>query len=189
MTYPAVPLPDQFGHPTNPRSVLETAADLHTKTDNQLNAIRAYMLGQPTQNMASFRATNRAVGAVAVAASATVKFDTVLVNALGGVWSAATGLYTIPAGGGLFLLTAHVTLATAVSFRAYISGIPTAVFASGNVNGCAVQTIGRSSRIRYFPCRFNGGETVGVRVTAAISIEGTTAGTDKHRFEIIQVGE
>jgi hypothetical protein len=188
MTFPAVSLGDQFGHPLNPRSVLEDAPDMHTKTDVQLNLLAAYMNGQPTSNLAQFRATQRNVAAVAVAASATVKFDTVLTNTGGGSWNAATGLYTIPAAGGLFLLMGYITTASAVSVRMYISGIPTAVFASGNINGCATATAGRSSGVKFVPVRFNGGEQIGCRVTAAINIEGVTAGTDKHRFEAIQVG-
>jgi hypothetical protein len=188
MTFPAVPLGDQFQHPTNPRSVLETAADLHPKVDTNLNALRSYMLGQPGSNLAQLRLSHRSAGATAIAASATIKFDTTLADTAGG-WNVATGLYTVPAAGGLFLLTAVATLATAASFRLYISGIPVAVFASGNINGCAVQNIGRSSRVRMMPVRFTGGEQIGARVTAAISIEGiTTAGSDKNRFEAIQVG-
>lgn len=189
MAYPATPLADQFSHPTNPRSVLEDAPDMHTKVDLQLNALRAYMFGQPTANLAQLRLSHRAAGATAIAANATIKFDTTLTNTGGGAWSVATGLYTVPAAGGLFLATAYCTLATAVAFRLYISGIPTSIFASGNINGCAINAIGRSSRVRLVPIRFAGGETVGVRVTAAISIEGiTTAGTEKNRFELIQIG-
>jgi hypothetical protein len=187
MTFPATPLPDQFDHPTNPRSVLETAADMHTKTDVPLNQLRAFMFGQPSSNLAICRLSHRAAGTTAVAASATVKFDTTLVDTAGG-WNVATGLYTVPAAGGLFLLMGYITTASAVSVRMYINGIPTSVFASGNLNGCAVSTAGRSSRVRHVPVRFNGGEQVSCRVTAAISIEGTSAGTDKHRFELIQVG-
>jgi len=188
MAYPATPLADQFSHPTNPRSVLEDAPDMHTKVDLQLNALRAYMFGQPTANLAQFRASHRAAGATAIAANATIKFDTTLTNTGGGSWSVATGLYTVPAAGGLFLATAVCTLATTVAFRLYISGVPN-TFGSANINGCAISVIARSSRVRLVPIRFAGGETVGVRPTAAISIEGiTTAGTEKNRFELIQIG-
>jgi len=187
MAFPATPLADQFSHPTNPRSVLEDPTAMHNATDVQLNLLRTWMFGMPTLNLARLRVSHRAAGATAIAANATIKFDTTLVDSAGG-WSVTTGLYTVPAGGGLFLLTAYSTLATAVNYRLYVSGVPN-TFGSVNISGTAIQSIGRSSRVRLTPVRFAGGETVGVRVTAAISIEGiTTAGTEKNRFELIQVG-
>lgn len=187
MTYPSVDLPDQFGHPNNPRSVLEDATIMHNTTDVPLNALSAYMFGMPTLNLARLRLSHRAVGTTAVASSGTIKFDTTEVDSAGG-WNVGTGLYTVPAAGGLFLVTAHATTASAVNVRILLTGIPTAVFATGNINGAAIQSVSRSSRIRMIPIRFSGGETVGVRVSAAINLEGTTAGAEKHRFEMIQIG-
>lgn len=186
MTFPSINLPDQFSHPSNPRSILEDATALHNATDVQLNLLRSYMFGMPTQNLPRLRVSHRATGTTAVALNATIKFDTTEVDSAGG-WNVGTGLYTVPAAGGLFLVTAWCTQSTAVGFRLYISGVPN-TFGSANISGASSSAAGRSSRVRLLAVRFAGGETVGARVATAISLEGTTAGTEKHRFELIQIG-
>lgn len=161
MTFPSVPIGDQFSHPT-----LETSTDLHTKIDTPLNQLATYLTTYQV-SAPRFRAALRTP--VAIGAGAVVPWDTVVYDTVGG-YSATTKKYTIPtAWAGIWMVDAKLAQGAGTAiFNCQLRGLPTLYSANGVIEGCLSQAANYTeSAIPPLPFRFAGGEVIYVGAAGA----------------------
>lgn len=155
MTFPAVPLGNQWVHPT-----LEADADLNAKIDVQLNALRTKMLAVPGSGMDHLYVVLRA----AVTLANPIPFDTVVTDSAS-AWNASTHVYTVPHGG-LWMVEAQIRYNSAIFGNVNINGLSDARHAPNGIT-----QVGGGSRIGATVWRIAAGATISV--TPALSASGT----------------
>lgn len=180
MTWPTVPLGDQWTHPE-----LVHDAQMHPRIDTPLNAGRAplatLMPGPPM--LVVQRAT-----AATVTAGSKFPWDTPLQDPYNG-WNASTLLWTVPLTG-LYLLSACLTqtstAASGITFGPLSSPLYPATTYIGNI---APSSTGAALRIPGLPLELNAGDQVNVGIAgASFTAAAATASGSRSSMSLTYLG-
>lgn len=174
MTYPGVALGNQWAA----GFIDETG--MAGKVDTPLNAAAAWMASLGS-GWARFFATE----AAAAALSTNVGFATIRTDTAGG-WNATSKAYTIPPGGGLYVLSAGITQTSATITSLEIVGLPAGY--RPVLGGASTGTAGRGEMIEHVGVRFAGGEAVALWYRGAAPTVTNVAAQTNSWFEITQIG-
>lgn len=166
MTYPAVPLGDQW---SGAAFLDETA--MYNRVDVPINAI-AHELATWGHDFASFRGYLAANTAITAGANIPYTVDTD--NKSG--WNATTKAYTVP-NAGLYVVTAQLKTTAAVGQNMSITGLPAAQYPR-TPKVAQIPAIGASGKCMAATVRLAGGEVIAVIQGATATSQGeTTIGT------------
>lgn len=179
MTFPAVPLGDQFTHPS-----LQGDTSMHAAVDTRLNQLRTAGLSVG-QGLTTFRAAQRA--AAGLISGVAIFFDTLVESTGSGSYNPSNGVFTI-GNPGLYLVQFQLRQTTANGFSADIGGLPQP-YASNRVRSSICQpAAGHGPTIPAVPLWCQGGEQLTVVPTFGGSVNLPAAATnDANWFSIAQV--
>lgn len=179
MTFPGVPLGDQFSHPT-----LQGDASMHAAVDVRLNQLRTAGLNVGV-GLTTFRAAQRA--AAGLISGVAIFFDTLIESTGSGSYNSSNGVFTI-GNSGLYLIQFQLRQATAIAFTAALGGAP-AIYSTNLLRSAVCQAAaGHGPTIPAVPIWCLGGEQLTVVPTFGGSVTLPAAATnDAHWFSIAQV--
>lgn len=167
MVFPVTALPDQWAG-----AAFTAAADMWARIDANLDAFPPW---------ANVWGSTFPDGIITLTAGVVVANTDLAGTSASSLWNATTKKLTIPAGGGLWMISFHIWGGSAVSFTPIMKGLPTG---RRPRVGDQVLSSGRGAMITITD-RFAGGETLSFQVSGAATVAG---GAGRDLVSFAQIG-